>query len=426
MAVGRGALTPGSEGEALLASMFTGAQHPAISYVTEITPIGLGRCHHHPCLNAGECTDMPPTEVDGQQTNIYTCRCSPSWLGVNCEESAEEAVEESALFYRENLAAPNTAGGGHRRTQGAEPEPEPEPDIHALITVSARGQTAALAHRNMEAALTAGPGADTSDGVKVGRRQLTNQDPAQQTHCGRDALVQENTQLRAELADWRAGRIQHVKTSNVDAKQSRRTLQAVVGDACAGGATITSTPGMIDFTQQYDNNADCSWLIQCTNGGTPQVDITAMETEANFDFISVLDGPGQNDLELLQASGSSVDLPATHFQASGNTLSVHFTSDGSVINTGFALSYSGCVAQGPSPPPPPAPPGVTSADQLNEFWAPAFQWAGAGADAKHILMCPDHQCTHDHDPCINHGVCAELAVNEPGGVTVPTPTTTLK
>ena len=75
--------------------------------------------------------------------------------------------------------------------------------------------------------------------------------------------------------------------------------------------------------QLYDNNADCSWLIQCTNGGTPEVDITAMDTEANFDFVSVLDGPGQNDPQLLQASGGDVSsLPATRFQASGNELLV--------------------------------------------------------------------------------------------------------
>jgi hypothetical protein len=406
--------------------MLTGAQHPAIAYVTEITPIGLGACSHHPCLHGGDCTDMAPTEVDGQYTRLYTCHCPPSWLGVNCEESAEEAVEESSLFHIANQGAAPPPGGGHRRTQGlGEPEPEPE-TMHALITLSARGQTATLAQRHIETMLARA--ADPDDGSKAGRRRLGEDMADEEYPCNSGgnsvhevaALRQQNKELQSELADWRAGRVQrdtalgNSGSTTVEASPPRRKLQDMVGDACSGGATITTTPGTIDFTQGYGNNAQCSWLIQCNYGGRPQVQFTSFEMEANFDFVAIHDGPGEQDQALLRGTGTMASLPTTQFQASESSMLLQFTSDGSVTGPGFSATYSGCVTQAAGPPPPPPPPEVAPVDQLNEFWAPAFQWQAAGTDDKHILMCPDSQCSHS--PCINHGVCSEIAVDEPGGV----------
>ena len=403
--------------------MFTGAQHPAIAYVTEITPIGLGACSQHPCLHGGDCTDMAPTDVDGSYARVYTCDCPPSWLGVNCEESAEEALEESTLFRIANQGAAPT-GGGHRRTQGlGELQPEPEP-MHALITLSARGQTATLAQRHIETMLARA--ADPDDGSIAGRRRLgedmsDDECPCNSGNSGHEiaALRQQNKELQSELADWRAGRVQRDAapgiSATVKASPPRRNLQGMVGDACSGGATITTTPGTIDFTQGYDNHAACSWLIRCNYGGRPQLQFTSFDIEQNFDFVAIHDGSGEQDQEILRASGSMDSLPATQFQASGSAMLLYFTSDGSVIGTGFSATYSGCVTQtaGPPPPPPP-PPDVAPVDQLNEFWAPAFQWRGAGSDAKHILMCPDNQCSHR--PCINHGVCSDIFIDLPGGV----------
>ena len=93
--------TPGSEAEAQFATMFSGTQHPAISYVTEIIPVGLGNCGGSPpCLNGGECVEMPALDIapateedtqnllamfaDKQQpytrhsVETYRCECPPS------------------------------------------------------------------------------------------------------------------------------------------------------------------------------------------------------------------------------------------------------------------------------------------------------------------------------------------------------------
>ena len=112
--------TPGSEAEAQFATMFSGTQHPAISYVTEIIPVGLGNCGGSPpCLDGGECVGMPaldiaPTTEENTQNLLamfaekqqpytrhsvetYRCECPPSWVGVACEESVADLNARRAL-----------------------------------------------------------------------------------------------------------------------------------------------------------------------------------------------------------------------------------------------------------------------------------------------------------------------------------------
>ena len=170
-----GVLIPGSETQAEFASMFSIAQHPAIAYVAEIVPVGLGDCTTHPCQHGGICDDMPLSTVDGQpDRKTYRCRCSPSWTGANCDVTIEEEAQMASMFDMNHPIAPG--GGGHRRAQGAEPEPEPEP-VYAAVTLHARGQTAALATDHLAKAREKyndrhgvyGPGADTSDGIPLGQ-----------------------------------------------------------------------------------------------------------------------------------------------------------------------------------------------------------------------------------------------------------------
>eukprot|EP01046_Picozoa_sp_COSAG06_P006501 COSAG06_NODE_306_length_17801_cov_6.989210_12_plen_1895_part_00 len=172
--VAPGMLIPGSEAQAQLASMFALSQHPAIAYVTEILPVGRGDCSMPHCQNGGDCVDMPLSTVDGVPNSpTYRCDCTPSWVGLDCTETFEEQAQLGALFDVNGGANPITPiGGGHRRTQGAEPEPEPEPEPPlAAIKTHCRGQTPGLARdhcQNVHDRIDMmGPGATTSDGSPI-------------------------------------------------------------------------------------------------------------------------------------------------------------------------------------------------------------------------------------------------------------------
>eukprot|EP01045_Picozoa_sp_COSAG04_P006859 COSAG04_NODE_345_length_16159_cov_5.383126_14_plen_1155_part_01 len=99
IAVTPGVLIPGSEAQAEFARLFSQSNHPAISYITEILPVGRGTCRAHPCQNGGDCVDMPLSTVDGVPNSpTYRCECPPSWVGLNCDETLEEQAELGALF----------------------------------------------------------------------------------------------------------------------------------------------------------------------------------------------------------------------------------------------------------------------------------------------------------------------------------------
>ena len=169
--------TPGSEAEAQFATMFSGTQHPAISYVTEIIPVGLGSCGGSPpCLNGGECVEMPaldiaPTTEQNTQNLLamfaekqqpytrhsvetYRCECPPSWVGVACEESvadaADRASQSTGMFQGGGNGNQDNGqgGGGHRRRSQQQTVP-----ALAAVKIDSRGQTPALAHAQLSAVL---------------------------------------------------------------------------------------------------------------------------------------------------------------------------------------------------------------------------------------------------------------------------------
>ena len=270
-----GVLIPGSESQAEFASMFSVAQHPAIAYVAEIVPVGLGDCAVHPCRNAGICDDMPLSTVDGQpNTKTYRCRCPPSWTGLNCDVTVEEEAQLATMFdthHPATVAPPS--GGGHRRAQGAEPEPEPGP-VYAAVTLHARGQTAALATDHLAKVrerYTNGPGGTTSNGIIFG------QDPG----------------------------------------------SAPIGPqfAVQSGPCTVSDAGRCVGRSNYANNEACT-IVSLSS--TTLADCPRFDTEAGYDFLTI-DGQryeGTQCPEGLQISSSS---------------SISWASDGSVTRGGWEI-----------------------------------------------------------------------------------------
>lgn len=116
------------------------------------------------------------------------------------------------------------------------------------------------------------------------------------------------------------------------------------------GATVMPASG--DITGEgldggYGNGLNCSWNLEVPEGFFPELNFDYFATEQGYDFMTIYDSDGT---ELDKLSG---DLPfVVPFVASGNSISVVFTSDVSVSKSGFRAWFQatkcagGCSGQG--------------------------------------------------------------------------------
>jgi uncharacterized surface protein with fasciclin (FAS1) repeats len=115
-------------------------------------------------------------------------------------------------------------------------------------------------------------------------------------------------------------------------------VTADVGGAspCSGGVQLQGTQGVIAFADTpYANSANCMWSLSCPAGQMAHLEVTSMDTEANFDFITVTDG--SNQAQLMHASGTATPDAVT---TSSSEMTVEFNTDGSVTRGGFEATYS--------------------------------------------------------------------------------------
>eukprot|EP01051_Picozoa_sp_SAG22_P005696 SAG22_NODE_346_length_11892_cov_40.205970_6_plen_1014_part_01 len=122
-------------------------------------------------------------------------------------------------------------------------------------------------------------------------------------------------------------------------------------DPCIGGegASLVDS-GSIAFDGQYSNNHDCRWLLSCSDVSlAPRLSFSSFATEGGRDFVNVFDGPTPSDTRLANYHGA--DIPNAT-SATGATMLLQFTSDGSVTADGFHVTF---VCDTPGDPPPSHP-----------------------------------------------------------------------
>jgi hypothetical protein len=108
---------------------------------------------------------------------------------------------------------------------------------------------------------------------------------------------------------------------------------------CLGGAVLTAPSGV--FTDgntggSYDNNLDCSWLIEPPGAAAIQLRFERMQTESCCDFVTVYDGNSIEAPVLKRLSGAGDDEP---INSSGGAMLVRFTTDGSLGGAGWQARY---------------------------------------------------------------------------------------
>lgn len=110
---------------------------------------------------------------------------------------------------------------------------------------------------------------------------------------------------------------------------------------CAGTTLLVNNAGTVtdgSGTFDYQDNADCYWVIQPPNAKNISLEFREFDTESGFDFVRVYDGATTADPLLGTYSGNAV--PPTILNSTGGVMLIHFISDASNTDLGWSANYT--------------------------------------------------------------------------------------
>lgn len=118
---------------------------------------------------------------------------------------------------------------------------------------------------------------------------------------------------------------------------------------CSGQNTLNAASGNFgegSGSNNYGDNANCSWLIEPVSATSVTVTFNTFDTEAGMDFVKIYDNSVSPASQIASFSGNSI--PSATTVNSGSVL-VEFTSNNTTTATGWDASYTSTT----TPPPPP-------------------------------------------------------------------------
>lgn len=110
---------------------------------------------------------------------------------------------------------------------------------------------------------------------------------------------------------------------------------------CLQNRLFTSSTGNINDgsgTANYDNNSNCSWLIQPIRATSITLTFNSFNTQATTDVVNVYDGINNTGSLIGAYSGTSIPT-AINVTGTNKSLFVEFITDGSVTAAGWDASY---------------------------------------------------------------------------------------
>jgi hypothetical protein len=108
---------------------------------------------------------------------------------------------------------------------------------------------------------------------------------------------------------------------------------------------------------QYTNNELSTYTFCPPVGQVITLTFSSFNVEANFDFLTVFDGPNIISPSLGTYTGAASPGTFTATLGNGGCLTVRWTSDFSIVNSGWSAVIR-CGVPQPPPPPPPPPTGI--------------------------------------------------------------------
>ncbi|TXC85389.1 M4 family metallopeptidase [Luteibaculum oceani] len=110
-------------------------------------------------------------------------------------------------------------------------------------------------------------------------------------------------------------------------------------DFCNGKSILTKTWGSFadgSGTLNYENNANCSWLIRPSSGDYTALIIKYLDLEDGVDFLRVYDGASSSSALIAEITGSEIP---DEIYSTGRSMFVEFTSSDNGTASGFAAHY---------------------------------------------------------------------------------------
>ncbi|XP_076027535.1 cubilin [Genypterus blacodes] len=135
--------------------------------------------------------------------------------------------------------------------------------------------------------------------------------------------------------------------ASVNAVGWRATYSETLGPAQGCGGFMSTPMGLIgspdpNLDGRYEPRMDCVWTIEVPVNQAVNLSFTSFDLESSptcrYDYIKVYDGDNMNFPLFGKFCGNS--MPAA-IRSSGNFLTVHFVTDGSVQRRGFNATYRG-------------------------------------------------------------------------------------
>ena len=110
---------------------------------------------------------------------------------------------------------------------------------------------------------------------------------------------------------------------------------------CSGTTNLTTPSGTItdgSGSANYNNNANCKWVIAPAGATQIQLTFTAFDTEANYDTVFVYDGPDETFPVLATWWGNTLP-PVINTTSGVGAMCVRFTSDVTQTAGGWSANY---------------------------------------------------------------------------------------
>lgn len=130
-----------------------------------------------------------------------------------------------------------------------------------------------------------------------------------------------------------------------DASVQRKGFSAMHSTVCGGHLLAKTEPKFIYShakygDQNYDNAADCDWIIEAEDDQRIYVEFKAFEiedeSECMYDYVKLYDGKSDTGSAIGKYCGSNKPPPVT---SSGRILTIRFVTDDTVNWKGFSLIY---------------------------------------------------------------------------------------
>lgn len=123
--------------------------------------------------------------------------------------------------------------------------------------------------------------------------------------------------------------------------------QTVLMNNSTNGTTVNTCNATIydsgGATGDYQVSENYTLTICSDIGSTIVLDIISFNTENNYDYLYIYDGPNVSSPLIIQSSGSP-GIQGESYESSGTCITLRFTTDGSVVRPGFEIAASCGIA----------------------------------------------------------------------------------